>query len=85
MTARLEALYTALLLGELPAWPTHEMISAGEELRDVVRDRLPQADDDAEELERIGQSLIDFGALDKDDRITGYADLIDALLPPGSA
>lgn len=82
MTARLHDLYAALILGELPAWPTHELISAGEELRELVRDKAPQAAGDRAELERIDEILIACGALDKNDRMTGAADLIEALLPP---
>lgn len=83
MTARLQELAAILIMGNPPtSWPPHELIAAGEELRDLVRDGLPQANDDRAELERIEQSLIDFGALDKDDRTTGLADLIDVLLPP---
>lgn len=86
MTGRLTSLYAAMLLGELPAWPTHEIISAGEELRELVRDDVPkmvtQAAGDRAELERIDEILIACGALDKNDRTTGAADLIEALLPP---
>lgn len=85
MTARLAELAAVLILGSAPNWTRADLIAAGEELRDLVRDGVPQASDDREELERIEQSLIDFGALLPDDRTTGLADLIDALLPPGSA
>lgn len=86
MTGRLRDLADALILGRLPdRWSAGELIAAGEELRELVRDDMPRLAELDEELGRIEQSLIDFGALVEGDKTTGIADLIDALLPPGSA
>lgn len=82
MSPELAELAAAMVLGRFPSWPAHALIAAGEELRDVLRDDLPQAETDRSELERIEQTLVDFGALAEGDRVTGLADLIDALLPP---
>lgn len=84
MSYRLTELFTSLIMGEgLPAaWPEHERVSAGEELRNLVRDAAPQADQDREELKRIERILTDFGALAVGDRTTGLADLLECLLPP---
>jgi hypothetical protein len=81
----LQSIYPALLVGELPALPAHAWVGAGEELRELLRETAPQAKLDDEELERIKQSLIDFGALAADDMTTGLADLIEVLLPPANS
>lgn len=78
----LTPLYSEMLFGRWPVWQEHDVIAAGEELREVVRDLLPQAEADAEELERITQILVDFGALEPGDQTTGLADLLECLLPP---
>lgn len=86
MSGRLQELAAILIMGNAPtSWPPHELIAAGEELRELVRDDMPRLAELDEELGRIEQSLIDFGALVEGDKTTGIADLIDALLPPGSA
>lgn len=80
----LHSLYTSLLLGRWPDWPEHSIVSAGEELREVIREKLPELDEFEADHERIGEALIAFGALAPDDNTTGLADLIEALLPPAN-
>ena len=77
------ALYAAMLRGVFPDWDARAITNAGEELRSIMDDAEP-AEERNEELARIQQILIDFGALGEDDKTTGIADLLEVLLPPAN-
>ena len=82
MITDLATLRAALATGHLPpaiaqADPSKlQRISA--ELTLVIR----EGKEAIETVDRIRQTLIDFGALDPVDKVTGIADLLDVLLPP---
>jgi len=53
----------------------------GEELAELV-DRAPGGEEALDDMERIRELLVNFGALTADDLTTGLADVLENLLPP---
>lgn len=84
MITDLKALRDALATGHLP--PAIAQADPAK-LQRISAELTLELGDGWEAIDTIGrirQTLVDFGALDPADRVTGVADMLDILLPPQS-
>lgn len=90
------ALIAEMRLGKFPDWSPRLIMRIGDALQtkldeldllteDTVDQRLKEHTEMVTEEHRLRQILVDFGALDPGDEITGPLDILEILLPPREA
>jgi len=80
----LSALADAMKLGKFPEWSPALIMRLGDELAETIGGHTGLDEQKAAStLAEMRTVMVDFGALDANDDVTGLPDLLSVLLPPG--
>jgi hypothetical protein len=81
----LSALAASMQLGKFPEWSPALTMRLGDALAEQLASGYSGLDDQkaTTALAEMRTIMVDFGALDADDDVTGLPDLLAVLLPPG--